>query len=120
LFAQAGNITSVNLIQDRESGQSKGFAYVTMDTQAEAQKAIGMFNAFSLADRALKVNAAQLREAPGGYQSRLNAFSLTGHLPKAKTSTPRQKPGGYQSQLSAFGKGGGPPPTRRRGSNHRP
>jgi len=118
LFAQAGNVTSVNLIQDRESGQSKGFAYVTMDTQAEAQKAIGLFNAFSLADHALKVNAAKPREAPGGYQSRLSAFPPAGHAPKVKASMPRSELGSYQSKLSAFGKGqSGPTGPRRRGGN---
>jgi len=118
LFAQAGSVTAVNLIQDRESGQSKGFAFVTMGTPAEAQTAISRFNAFSLADRALKVNAAKLKETPGGYQSRLSAFPPAGSAPKVKTSTPRQEPGGYQSKLSAFGNGGrGPSGPRRRGGN---
>ncbi len=44
LFAQAGTVASVALIKDRVSGQSKGFAFVEMGNQAEAQKAISMFN----------------------------------------------------------------------------
>ena len=85
LFAQAGNVTSADLIKDRDSGQSKGFAFVTMGTQAEAQKAIDMFKAYSLADRKLKVNAAKPREERGGYQSRFSAFSLAGREQKVKT-----------------------------------
>ena len=63
LFAQAGSVTACDLIKDRDTGQSKGFAFVTMGTQSEAEKAIQMFNAHSLADRALTVNAAKPREA---------------------------------------------------------
>jgi len=61
LFAQAGTVTSVDLVKDRVTGQSKGFAFVSMPTQAEADKAISMFNAYSLADSALKVNVAKPR-----------------------------------------------------------
>lgn len=66
LFAQAGNVTSVALIKDRDSGRSKGFAFVTLGTQAEAQKAISMFNAYSLSNRQLTVNIAKPREERGG------------------------------------------------------
>jgi RNA recognition motif-containing protein len=120
LFAQAGNVTSADLIKDRDSGQSKGFAFVTMGTQAEAQKAIDMFKAYSLADRKLKVNAAKPREARGGYQSQLSAFSPAGRAPKVNASKPRKEQGGYQSTLSAFGNGSsGPTGPRRRGGGQR-
>ncbi|MGH2524158.1 MAG: RNA recognition motif domain-containing protein [Anaerolineales bacterium] len=66
LFAQAGNVASVALIKDRDTGRSKGFAFVEMGTQAEAQKAISMFNGHSLQDRALTVNLARPREERGG------------------------------------------------------
>lgn len=62
LFAQAGTVTSVALIKDRDNGRSKGFAFVTLATQAEAQKAISMFNAYSLSERQLTVNVAKPRE----------------------------------------------------------
>jgi RNA recognition motif-containing protein len=62
LFAQAGAISSVALIKDRDTGQSKGFAFVEMGTQAEAQKAITMFHAFKLGDRDLTVNVAKPRK----------------------------------------------------------
>ena len=61
LFAQAGNVTAVEVIKDRDSGQNKGFAFVTMPQQAEADKAISMFNAYSMAEHALKVNVAKPR-----------------------------------------------------------
>ena len=66
LFAQAGTVASVAVIKDRDSGRSKGFAFVEMSTQAEAQKAISMFNAFRLNDRELTVNLARPREERGG------------------------------------------------------
>ena len=59
LFTQAGAVASVEVIKDRDSGQSKGFAFVTMTDQAEVEKAISMFNAYSLSDRELKVNIAK-------------------------------------------------------------
>ncbi len=61
LFAQAGTVSSVELVKEKGSGLSKGFAFVAMPTQAEADKAITMFNAFSLADNTLKVNIAKPR-----------------------------------------------------------
>jgi cold-inducible RNA-binding protein len=61
LFAQAGTVTSVDLVKDKGTGKSKGFAFVSMPEQAEAEKAISMFNAYSLADNELKVNVAKPR-----------------------------------------------------------
>lgn len=62
LFAQAGPVASVTLIKDRDTGNSKGFAFVEMNTQAEAEKAISMLNGHSFEDRELKVNLAKPRE----------------------------------------------------------
>lgn len=59
LFAQAGTVKSVEVIKDRDSGESKGFAFITMGEQGDADKAISMFNAYSLATRELKVNVAK-------------------------------------------------------------
>lgn len=72
LFAQAGNILSVALIKDRDSGQSKGFGFIEMATQVEAEKAVNMFNGYQLADRELKVNLARPREerTGGGFGNR--------------------------------------------------
>jgi RNA recognition motif-containing protein len=59
LFAQAGEVSLADVITDRNSGESKGFAFVTMSTQSEAEKAIHMFNAYSLDERELKVDLAK-------------------------------------------------------------
>jgi RNA recognition motif-containing protein len=59
---QAGNVSALEVIKDRDSGQSKGFAFVTMGEKHEADKAISMFNAYSLGENALKVNVAKPRE----------------------------------------------------------
>ncbi|MBE3087616.1 MAG: RNA-binding protein [Chloroflexi bacterium] len=71
LFAQAGTVASVALIKDRDTGQSKGFAFIEMSNQSEAEKAIQMFNDYTLANRPLKVNLARPKEernfGGGGY-----------------------------------------------------
>ena len=59
LFEQAGKVTAVEVIKERGTGQSKGFGFITMTDQAEAEKAISQFNGYSLADRELKVNVAR-------------------------------------------------------------
>jgi len=61
LFAQAGVVTSVDLVKDKGTGMSKGFAFVSMPEQAEAEKAISMFDAYSLDENELKVNVAKPR-----------------------------------------------------------
>ena len=70
LFFQAGTVVSIALINDRETGRSKGFAFVEMSNQAEAQKAITMFNGYNMANRELRVNMAQPREERGGFRDR--------------------------------------------------
>jgi RNA recognition motif-containing protein len=73
LFAQAGTVASVALIKDRDTGQSKGFAFIEMSNQSEAEKAIQMFNEYTLANRPLKVNLARPKEERsfgGGYGDR--------------------------------------------------
>ena len=65
LFAGAGEVASVNIIKDRTSGESKGFAFVTMSAQSEADKAVSMFNSYSLSDHELKVDLAKPREQRG-------------------------------------------------------
>lgn len=78
LFAQAGSVATVDVIKDRDTGQSKGFAFITMGTQAEAQKAISMFDSFALGDRELKVNTAKPREERSGPRPRGGAFGNGG------------------------------------------
>jgi len=65
LFAQAGDVTAAEVIKDRHSGESRGFAFVTMSAQSEADKAVSMFNTYSFSDNVLKVSLAKPREQRG-------------------------------------------------------
>lgn len=67
-FAQAGTVETVNIIIDRMSGRSKGFGFVEMSTDEEAQKAIDMWNGKDFEGRNLTVNIAKPMEerAPRG------------------------------------------------------
>ena len=62
LFAQAGSVVSATVITDRESGRSKGFGFVEMSSPEEADKAIRMFNGYSVDGRDLRVSIARPRE----------------------------------------------------------
>ena len=61
LFTQAGTVSAVEIVKERGTDVSKGFAFVSMPTQAEADKAISMFNDYALAENKLKVNLAKPR-----------------------------------------------------------
>jgi len=63
MFSEAGTVASVDVVLDRQTGKPKGFAFVTMSSQAEAEKAISMFNAKDVNSRTLKVNISLPREA---------------------------------------------------------
>ncbi len=60
-FAQCGDVTDVHIVSDRETGRSRGFGFVTMATDAEAQRAIETMNGASLDGRPLRVNEAEAR-----------------------------------------------------------
>jgi RNA recognition motif-containing protein len=62
LFTKAGTVVSASVITDRETGRSKGFAFVEMSNQSEAEKAIQMFNGYSLDNRELRVSVARPKE----------------------------------------------------------
>ena len=66
LFMQAGSVTSVALIKEPGTQRSKGFAFVEMGSPSEVQKAISMFNGYTLDERQLTVNVARPREERGG------------------------------------------------------
>ena len=68
LFSQAGAVQEVTLMQDRFTGKSRGFAFVTMSSDEEAQNAISKLNGHGIEGRQLTVNEARPREArpPGG------------------------------------------------------
>jgi len=65
LFSQAGTIKEVALIMDRDTRRPKGFGFVEMTTQAEAEKAIQMFNEYELDGRKVMVNMARPKEDRG-------------------------------------------------------
>jgi cold-inducible RNA-binding protein len=66
LFAEAGTVNAVDLIKDRDTGSSKGFAFVTMSSQSEADKAIETINGRMLGNRDLRVSVARPREERSG------------------------------------------------------
>jgi RNA recognition motif-containing protein len=68
LFAKSGTVESVSLMRDQATGRARGFAFVEMSTDAEAQQAITTLNAFQLGGRNLTVNEARPKpERSGGY-----------------------------------------------------
>ena len=70
-FAQAGTVKTVTIVKDRETGRARGFAFVEMGSDADAQKAISMFNGQNFMDRVLTVNLARPREdRSGGFERR--------------------------------------------------
>jgi RNA recognition motif-containing protein len=66
LFGQAGTVQSASVVEDRDTGRSRGFAFVEMATQEEATSAIEQFNGKEVGGRALKVNEAKPRENRSG------------------------------------------------------
>lgn len=65
-FAEFGNVADVNLVSDRETGQSRGFAFVTMSTAQEVAKAIAGMDGRTMDSRPLRVNAAEQQQPRGG------------------------------------------------------
>ena len=66
LFAQHGSVSSANVIIDRDTGQSRGFGFVEMNSSEEADAAITALNGLDFSGRALKVNEAKPRAAQSG------------------------------------------------------
>jgi RNA recognition motif-containing protein len=74
LFSQFGTVQSAQIIQDRETGRSKGFGFVEMDTEAEAQAAIQGLHDQEHNGRRLTVNEAKPREDRGGGGGRTGGY----------------------------------------------
>lgn len=92
LFSGAGTVVSVALIKDRDTGRSKGFGFVEMSSQSEAENAIKQFNGASFGERVLKVNIARpMEERPSG---------------RYNSSRPGER-GGYGGDRNRRGGGGG-------------
>jgi RNA recognition motif-containing protein len=69
LFAQAGTVSSVAVIKDRDTGTSKGFGFVAMSTRAEAENAIKLLDNHHMGEHALKVNMARPKiDRSSGYR----------------------------------------------------
>jgi RNA recognition motif-containing protein len=66
LFSQAGTVESASVVEDRDTGRSRGFGFVEMASKEEGEKAIEQFNGTDLAGRNLTVNEARPREDRGG------------------------------------------------------
>ena len=66
LFGQAGTVQSASVVEDRDTGRSRGFAFVEMSNEEEATSAIAQFNGKEIGGRPLKVNEAKPRENRGG------------------------------------------------------
>jgi len=66
LFSQAGTVESASVVEDRDTGRSRGFGFVEMATKEDGEKAIEQFNGTDLAGRNLTVNEARPREDRGG------------------------------------------------------
>ena len=65
-FSQAGNVESASVIEDRDTGRSRGFGFVEMSSREEAEAAIAQFNGKEFGGRNLTVNEARPREERGG------------------------------------------------------
>lgn len=72
LFTQAGTVTEVTLVNDRDSGRDKGFGFVEMATEGAAHEAIKRFDGYTLDERQIKVSEARPRDQrpspPSGFQ----------------------------------------------------
>jgi RNA recognition motif-containing protein len=66
LFAQAGTVESASIVEDRETGRSRGFGFVEMSTKEEGDAAVAQFNGKEVNGRNLNVNEAKPRENRGG------------------------------------------------------
>jgi len=69
IFSQAGTVTSAHVVTDKFSGQSRGYGFVEMGTDAEAAQAVTMLNGHDLRGRSMTVNEARPREERSGYRS---------------------------------------------------
>ena len=67
LFAEIGTVTSANVVEDRETGRSRGFGFVEMASKAEGENAIAQLDGKEVGGRPLTVNEARPREDRGGY-----------------------------------------------------
>ena len=70
MFAEYGTVDRVSIVTDRDTGQARGFGFVEMTNNAEADRAITSLNGTELNGRALNINEARPKESGGGYRGR--------------------------------------------------
>jgi RNA recognition motif-containing protein len=98
-FAQAGTVTEVALMQDKFTGRSRGFAFVTMSSGDEAQKAISLFHGKNLQGRPLTVNEARPREdRPAGGGGGRRSFGGGDREDRGGHGDRGNRGGGYQKR----------------------
>jgi RNA recognition motif-containing protein len=78
-FASCGTVSDVHVLMDRETGRARGFAFVTMATEAEAARAITELNNSMFLGRPLRVSVAEERSARGGERGSSNDRGARGH-----------------------------------------
>ena len=100
LFAAAGTVESASVVEDRDTGRSRGFGFVEMSSQEEATKAIEQFNGKEVNGRSLTVNEAKPRENRAGGGGGRGGFGGGG-------GGGRGGGGGYGGNRSGGGGGGG-------------
>ena len=96
LFSQAGEVSEISLITDRETGRPKGFGFVEMATDEGGQEAIKRFNGYTLGDRTLTVNEARPREERSG------GGSYGGGRRDNRSGGGRRDSGGYGGNRNRF------------------
>lgn len=110
-FAAYGTVSSVSIIKDHETGQSRGFAFVEMPDNVEGQNAISSLNGAPLKGRNLKVNEARPRESSEGGGRRSGGFSGGGRRPGGN--------GGYGERSGGYGERSGDRDRRGSGGGRR-
>ncbi len=103
LFSQAGEVSEVSLITDRETGRPKGFGFVEMATEEGSKEAIKRFNGYMLGNRNLTVNEARPREersGGGGYGG--GGYGGGGRRDNRSGGGNRRDGGGYGGNRNRF------------------
>jgi RNA recognition motif-containing protein len=107
-FAQYGSVSSAKVMMDRDTGRSKGFGFVEMGSDPEAQAAINGMNGQALDGRAIVVNEARPREErPGGFGGSRSGGGGGGYGGGGGAGGGRSGGGGYGGGGGGYGGGGG-------------
>ncbi len=101
LFEQVGQVNDATIITDRDTGRSKGFGFVLMDNDAEAQNAIARLNGSMLGNRTLTVNEARERQ-PGGNRGYRNDRGDRGYNSNRGYNSDRRSNGGYHDSYDRY------------------